>query len=123
PAQDLASRGRAAADLRDARVHKECRLRAGVIVRVGRRASDACGVRPHCAEMVRNLVRQTVRKLREATRTEAVSPGLCPAESEESEVWSTAASSCQEASSRWLGDSAVRAARLPQCGKEEDVTC
>jgi hypothetical protein len=30
--------------------------------------SAACGVRPHCAEMVRIFVRQTVRKLREATR-------------------------------------------------------
>jgi hypothetical protein len=30
--------------------------------------SAACGVRPHCAEMVRILVRQMVRKLREATR-------------------------------------------------------
>ena len=31
-------------------------------------ASDACGVRLHCAEMVRISMRQTVRKLREATR-------------------------------------------------------
>jgi hypothetical protein len=32
------------------------------------RASIACGVRPHCAEIVRIFMRQMVRKLREATR-------------------------------------------------------
>jgi hypothetical protein len=38
------------------------------------RASIACGVRPHCAEIVRIFMRQMVRKLREATRIDIRCP-------------------------------------------------
>ena len=70
--KNLAARGGPTVDLRDARLYYECWLRTRMIVMASTHRilpSVACGVRPHCAEMVKIFVRQMVRKLREATRS------------------------------------------------------